>query len=301
MRARPLVLRLQLSCQPPSGYRRPLCGGLLPLDTLLPPVALVEGVFDLVYLAYEVGDLHQFRRGVAARDDDVLEAGTVLENLYDLFLIHPAELHRVGELVEEQHVVGFVCQTALDLLPALAGEVGGVLQVLYGPRPSVALFEPVDVAEGLGGLLFADVPLTALDKLVDPYAIPARPAPQHDPEGGRGLAFAVARVDDEQRPFPVRPPPQPLLPWFPRLPRLAHATLLLSTSSTSDSACSSSSRRHRAPIAIASSPAIPSRRYPSSVSTTNEAAPSERNLAAAVSGSGPDVALPSVSSTSKIG
>ena len=55
--------------------------------------------------------------------------------------------------------------------------------------------------------------------------------------------------------------------------RLAHATRLLSTSSTSDSARRSSRRRHRAPIASATSAAIPSRTYPSSVSTTNDAAP----------------------------
>src|SRR5215212_8079477 len=182
MRARPLVLRPRSSCRPPSGYRRPLCWGFLPLDTFLAPVALVEGVFNLVYLAYEVGNLHQFRRGVAARDDDVLEAGTILEDFDDLVRVHPAELHGVGELVEEQHVVSLVCETALDLLPALAGEVGGVLQVLYGPRPSVALFEPVDVAKGLCGLLFADVPLAALDELVDPYAVATRPAPEHDPK-----------------------------------------------------------------------------------------------------------------------
>src|SRR5215204_798159 len=70
-------------------------------------------------------------------------------------------------------------------------------------------------------------------------------------------------------------------------------------SSTSESARSSSRRRHRAPIDPASPPAIPSRTYPSSVSTTNEVAPRELSRAAATCGSGPVVALPSVSRTSR--
>src|SRR5918998_608068 len=196
---------LRWSCRRRSGCRRSLFGEEpLPLDPLLPPIALVEGVLHLVYLAHQVGDLDQLRRGVAPRNDDVLEAGPVFQYLDDLARIHPAELHGVGELVEQEHVVGLVRETALDLFPAFAGLVRALDEVSGGPGPTVAHLEPVYVAEFQGRLVLADLPLAALDELVDAYPVAARPAPEHEAEGGGGLALAVPRVDHEQRPLAVR-------------------------------------------------------------------------------------------------
>src|SRR5215217_2275060 len=298
MRVRTSGPRRRWSFRRPSGCPRLLCVGPLPLDAFLAAIAFIEGVFHLVHLADEVGDLHEFRRRVAAGDDDMLEAGTVFQDLYHFARVDPSELHRVGELIEEEHVVGLVGEAPLDLLPAFAGLIRALHEVFRGPGPAVAHLEPVDVAELQRCLVLAHFPLAALHELVDTYSVATCPAPEHDPERGRGLALAVARIHDEQRSLPVGPPPEPPLPRFPGLLRVAHATLLLSTRSTSESALSSSRRKHRAPIAPASSLAIPSLTYPSSVSTTNDAGPRARNRAAATIGSEPTVERPSVRSTS---
>src|SRR6266545_4804340 len=106
----------------PSAWRSPL-------DSLLAADALVEGMLELAHLGDEVGDLDQRRGGVATGDDDVLEAGAVAQHVDHFGGIDPAERHRIGELVEDQHVVRRVADAPLDLGPALAGEVGGLLEI----------------------------------------------------------------------------------------------------------------------------------------------------------------------------
>src|SRR5215207_5664063 len=97
----------------------------------------------VVLPAHEVGDLDERPGGVAARDDDMLETGPGLQGLDHLPRVHPAELHRVGELVEEEHVVGLVCETPLDLLPPLTCLVRALGEVSTRPRPAVTHLEPV--------------------------------------------------------------------------------------------------------------------------------------------------------------
>src|SRR6266498_1610185 len=153
-----------------------------PLDPLLATDALVEGMLELSHLGDEVGDLDQRVGSVAARHDHVLEARAVAEHVDHLGGVDPAERHRIGELVEDQHVVRLIADATLDLLPALAGEVGGFLEVAGDPGPSVAHALPVDVAQPLRGPPLADAPLAGLDELVDADAVAAGPGAQHDAE-----------------------------------------------------------------------------------------------------------------------
>src|SRR4051794_3895768 len=182
-----------------SWSRRSRCAGS-PLDTLLRADALVHRVLDLVDLGHQVGGGDELRRGVAAGDDDVLEAGAPGERADDLVLGDPAVLDRVGELVEQQELVALVVDAALDLLPPCAGAVGRLLEVLGQPGPAVAHLLPLDPAERLRGLRLADLPLAGLDELEDAAAVAARPRAHQHPERGRRLALAVAREDDQQRP-----------------------------------------------------------------------------------------------------
>src|SRR5687767_13385725 len=71
-------------------------------------------------------------------------------------------------------------------------EVGGL------PGEPVAQGVPLD-AEVVGQLALARLPLPALDELDDAHPPASGPAPAHDPEGGRGLALAVAGVDEDDR------------------------------------------------------------------------------------------------------
>src|SRR6266542_442614 len=179
----------------PSAWRSPL-------DSLLAADALVEGMLELAHLGDEVGDLDQRRGGVATGDDDVLEAGAVAQHVDHFGGIDPAERHRIGELVEDQNFVRRVADAPLDLGPALAGEVGGLLEIAGDPGPAVAHALPGDVAQPLGRLPLADAPLAGLHELVDADPVAAGPGAQHDAERGGGLAFALAGVDDQQRVVP---------------------------------------------------------------------------------------------------
>ena len=125
--------------------------------------------------------------------------GRLLQRGDDLLLGDPAVLDRVGELVEQQELVALGLDPALDLRPALARLVRGLLEVAADPRPAVAHLLPVDPAEGLRGLGLADLPLAGLDELEHAAAVAPRPRAQEHPERGRRLALAVAGDDDQQR------------------------------------------------------------------------------------------------------
>src|SRR6266498_207585 len=76
-----------------------------PLDPPLAADAPVEGMLELAHLGDEVGDLDQRGGRVAAGHDHVLEAGAATQHLDHLGGVDPAERHRIGELVEDHHVV----------------------------------------------------------------------------------------------------------------------------------------------------------------------------------------------------
>src|SRR4051794_33731077 len=105
-------------------------------------------MLDLHDLGDQVGGLDELRRGVAAGDDDVLEARAIADDGDDLLGVDPAPLDRVGDLVEEEELELLGGDRALDALPALAGEVGGLLEITRDPRPAVAHLLPGDPAEG---------------------------------------------------------------------------------------------------------------------------------------------------------
>src|SRR5262249_20135629 len=118
----------------------------------------------------------------------------------DVVDVDPAPLHRIGDLVEEQELVALGLDGALDAGPALAREVGRLVEIPRQPRPAVAHLLPLDTAERGGGLRLADLPLARLDELEDPAAVAARPRAHEHPERGGALALAVAGRHDHQRP-----------------------------------------------------------------------------------------------------
>src|SRR6266508_3522407 len=265
----------------PSAWRSPL-------DSLLAADALVEGMLELAHLGDEVGDLDQRRGGVATGDDDVLEAGAVAQHVDHFGGIDPAERHRIGELVEDQHVVRRVADAPLDLGPSLAGEVGGLLEIAGDPGPAVAHALPGDVAQPLGRLPLADAPLAGLHELVDADPVAAGPGAQHDAERGGGLAFALAGVDDQQRVVPpgardaLAPGPKPTRAAEPP-PGRAVVPVTARTSPASGWAASASSAMHGPLRAPARAAASPSRTTASSVSTTTAATPAPASALASAS------------------
>src|SRR6266700_2685156 len=263
----------------PSAWRSPL-------DSLLAADALVEGMLELAHLGDEVGDLDQRRGGVATGDDDVLEAGAVAQHVDHFGGIDPAERHRIGELVEDQHVVRRVADAPLDLGPALAGEVGGLLEIAGDPGPAVAHALPGDVAQPLGRLPLADAPLAGLHELVDADPVAAGPGAQHDAERGGGLAFALAGVDDQQRVVP--PGARDALAPGRGLPGISgHATRLfrgrLAAVEPGPKPTRASSAMHGPLRAPARAAASPSRTTASSVSTTTAATPAPASALASAS------------------
>src|SRR4051794_14587027 len=248
-------------------------------------------MLDLDHLADEVGSFDELRRRVAAGDDHVLEARAVAQGADDLVLVEPAELHRIGELVEEQELVALVGDPAGDLGPALARAVGGLLEVLADPRPAVAHLLPVDPAQLARGLVLADLPLARLDELEDPAAVAARPRAHEHPEGARRLALAVAGEDDEQRAVARL---AALRVGAADVGDLGHAALLGAVG------CRAASGSSRAPAARASSEARPRRTRPSSPSkTTMPSATRASCVAAARAASRPPspLARPSVTAS----
>src|SRR5438270_8218416 len=90
---------------PPSPFDAPL--------RLDPPVV---GVLHLSHLGHEVGDVDELLGRCPACHDDVLEAGPGGQDLHHLAQRHPPEGERVGELVENEQVVGLIGDAPPDLL-----------------------------------------------------------------------------------------------------------------------------------------------------------------------------------------
>src|SRR3954449_707678 len=196
MTTRGIIARTRLPALPghPSSH-----DALSPLDPLLRADALVHRVLDLHDLRDEFGELDELRRGVAAGDDDVLEAGPVAQRRDDVVHVDPAPLQRVRDLVEQEELVALLRDRALDLSPALACEVGGLGEVARQPRPAVAHLLPIDPAQSGRGLRLADLPLAGLHELKDAAAVPARPRAHEHPERRRALALAMPGDDDDER------------------------------------------------------------------------------------------------------
>src|SRR6266540_2504386 len=165
----------------PSAWRSPL-------DSLLAADALVEGMLELAHLGDEVGDLDQRRGGVATGDDDVLEAGAVAQHVDHFGGIDPAERHRIGELVEDQHVVRRVADAPL------AG-----LHELVDADPVAAGPGAQHDAERGGGLAFALAGVDDQQRVVPPGARDAlapgpKPTRAAEPPPGRAVVPVTART-----------------------------------------------------------------------------------------------------------
>src|SRR6266516_794622 len=100
-----------------------------PLDPLLAADALLVGVLKLAHLGDQVGGVDQLGGRVTAGDHHMLEAGSVPQGGDHLSGVDPAEGHRVRQLVEDQQLIGLGGKAALYFFPALAGEVGGLVEV----------------------------------------------------------------------------------------------------------------------------------------------------------------------------
>src|SRR3954454_7881272 len=270
-----------------------------PLDPLLRADARVHRVLDLDDLGDEVGGLDEARVGVAAGGDDVLEARALRDRLDHFAGVDPAPLDGGRDLVEEQELEALLGDRPLDLVPPLAREVGGLLEVTRDPRPAVAHLLPGDAAERRGRLRLADLPLAGLDELEDAAAMPPRPRAQQHPEGRRALALAVTGDHDHQRPVARLAPlglGAALVARAVRDVDGAHAALLgvMGTRKTRGrwrAAAFSDSAWTWPPPAAASAAASPRRTGPSSVSITCSASAAAPRRAAAAR------ALPSGSAT----
>ena len=180
-----------------------------------------------------------------AGDDHVLGTGPCGEHGEHLVGGDPAAGHDVGELVEDQQLVGLGGDRGLDLLPSLLGQLFRGRVLALDPGPGRAHLVPGD-AERLGCLLLADLPLARLHELEDPDRPVLGPAAQHQPEGSRRLALALAGVHDQPRLGPPGAGGEPV-----RRHRLRHAlrhqaALSAWTRPARGAAASSSSRRQGA-------------------------------------------------------
>src|SRR6266568_3202803 len=177
----------------PSAWRSPL-------DSLLAADALVEGMLELAHLGDEVGDLDQRRGGVATGDDDVLEAGAVAQHVDHFGGIDPAERHRIGELVEDQHVVRRLADAPL------AG-----LHELVDADPVAAGPGAQHDAERGGGLAFALAGVDDQQRVVPPGArdalAPGRGLPGISGHATRLFRGRLAAVEPGPKPTRAAEPP----------------------------------------------------------------------------------------------
>src|SRR2546430_1363067 len=283
--------------------RPPRCEVFLPFDALLALAAGVHRMLHLAHLGHQVGQFDQFRRGVAAGDDDMLVARPLVQCGHHVGDVDPAPLDRVGELVEHVEPVPLGFQVALDLRPTF-GRLGGVVALVARPgqpRPALAHLVPGNGSALTGGRvmraecpqrgLLADPPLWTLHELEHHHRPPGVPGAQRHPERGGGLALADPGVHGQDRlaaPFAGGEPVVGYLLDF----SLWHQAALRVATARRPSADNWSRRRYSARSAAASRAARPRRTGPDSQSTTTAATPVR--AAAAATGSAPAVARPSV-------
>src|SRR3546814_291549 len=177
-------------------------------------VLLAEGMLHLSHLGHQVGRVDEFRLGVAAGHDDVQHLRALAEKVHHLAERQVVVAQRNVDLVEQDHVVGATlfgikgAAAGVDhLLGGLPGRRGGgdVARAVLG-IPGEALAHRLDghlIAEALQRGALAGLPL-ALPELhdADPHAVAQRA--EHQAEGSRRLALALAGLDDEE-PLPLRP------------------------------------------------------------------------------------------------
>ncbi len=187
--------------------------------------------------------------------------GRLGQGRHDVVDVDPAPRHGVGELVQHVEAVRLGGQVPLDLRPAL-GRVGGVVglgALPARPAPAAAHLVPddrgalaglvVQPAERGQRVLLADLPLRALDELVDRDRPALVPGAHGHAERGRGLALHLAGVHGQQRPVPALPRGEPV-GGHGRDLSLRHVrppSARCGRSTASDSAASSSRRSVRAP------------------------------------------------------
>src|SRR5438093_5684149 len=84
--------------------------------------ALTVGVLDLAHLRHEIGEADEFRGGQSPRDDHVYSLRAVPQDVEDLLVAEPAVRERIGQFVENHHVVVTRRERRDTALPARTGE-----------------------------------------------------------------------------------------------------------------------------------------------------------------------------------
>src|SRR5579884_1524193 len=156
---------------------------------------LFERMLDRAHLGHKVGVLDESGGSVPSGDDQVQHLRLVrLQPSDHLGGVQPAEVQRVGELVEYQYVEVAGRYPRLRQLPAGAGQVGARLEVATAPRPTVAGAGPGD-AHPLRRAHFAERRALVLHELDDLGPQVAPPGAHEQPERGGRLPLAVPGVD----------------------------------------------------------------------------------------------------------
>src|ERR1019366_784930 len=184
--------------------------------------ALLERMLHRLHLRHEVGHRHELVRRVATRDHHVNARRARTERREHIVLRDEAVVNRVRKLIEDHDVELSAQDELLGLLPGR--DRGGLVlrEVVAVPREPAAHHEERQIGERLGEDPLAGLPL-AFDELHDANAHAAAQCAKDDPERGRRLALALARIDHEQ------PSSRSFLDAFPGV---GHARLLASRAAT---------------------------------------------------------------------
>src|SRR5581483_2381124 len=115
-----------------------------------------------------------------------------------LAAVEPTPVDRVRDLVENHEPVGAPLDRLACQAPGVPRALLAARQVARFPAEAVAALDPVD-AQAARGVLLAHLPAIRLDEL-DHARLPsaARHRPEQHAEGRRGLALAVARVEEHE-------------------------------------------------------------------------------------------------------
>src|SRR3989344_1018299 len=167
------------------------------LDAALRGHASVVVMLDELHLGDGVGEVDELLRCATAGGPQVDVAGTLAKHLEHFVELKPAVSQRVGDLVEHDHEVLTRQDGGGGTFPAVAGQLGRVLQVLALPAEAIA--QAFDGhAQLLEHAVLAEAGRRHLHELVDPDLLATAMGAQGQAEGRGALALAIAGVDEDE-------------------------------------------------------------------------------------------------------
>src|SRR3989344_4519273 len=168
-------------------------------DAALRGKARLERVLDQLHLGHGVGQLDDLGGAAAAGEAHVHVLGPIAQGLQHAVERQPAVDQRVGDLVQHHQKMLARQDGGARLFPAVARELGRVLQVLALPAEAVA--QPLDgQADLLEHAVLAKARRGHLHELEDLHSLAPAMGAQRQAKGGRAFALAVAGVDDDEAP-----------------------------------------------------------------------------------------------------